>query len=272
LVYNEESSLKIDYKLYFAITIDKNDHLYVSVDKQILVYDTNKEFLSSFDLDESAYCLESDNNGDIYLGMADHIEIYGDSGERKGTWKSLGKESIITSLALDEDYIYVADAGNLVIWKYDKEGNIIAKVGRKDEKKDIPGLIIPSPFFDVEIDPDGFLWAANTGRHSLENYTKEGGIRTSWGAASMSIEGFAGCCNPSHFVILDNGSFVTAEKGIARIKVYNRLGILEAVVAGPDEFIEGTVDLDLAVDSKQRIFTLDHEKKAVRIFSKKEEI
>ena len=85
----------------------------------------------------------------------------------------------------------------------------------------------------------------------------------------MEIEGFAGCCNPSHFVILENGSFVTAEKGIARIKIYNRLGNLESVVAGPDQFIEGTVDLDLAVDSKQRIFAMDQKKKAVRIFSKK---
>ena len=38
---------------------------------------------------------------------------------------------------------------------------------------------------------------------------------------------------------------------------------------GSTVFIEGTVDLDLAVDSKQRIFALDQKKKAVRIFSKK---
>ena len=47
---------------------------------------------------------------------------------------------------------------------------------------------------------------------------------------------------------------------------------LEAVIAGPDAFIEGTVDLDLAVDSKQRIYTIDNKNKAVRIFSKKENI
>ncbi len=271
LNYKEEPSIKIDYKLYFAINIDKKDRLYVSVDKKILVFDAHKNLISSFSMDESAYCLETSDSGDIFMGMADHIEIYNENGLKKESWKSLGKEAIITSLAVSEDYVYVADAGNLVVWKYDKQGNILGEIGRKDEKKDIPGFIIPSPFFDVEIDPDGFLWAANTGRHSLENYTKEGGLRTSWGKPSMAIEGFAGCCNPSHFVILEDGSFITAEKGIARIKVYNRLGMLESVVAGPEDFIEGTVDLDLAVDSKQRIFTLDHKKKAVRIFSKKVE-
>jgi hypothetical protein len=121
----------------------------------------------------------------------------------------------------------------------------------------------------VAIDPDGFLWVANTGRHSLENYTEEGDLRSSWGEFSMEIEGFCGCCNPSHFVILDDGSFVTSEKGIARVKVYNRLGNVVSVVAGPDQFAEGTVGLDLAKDSSQRIYVLDPQKKAVRIFAKK---
>ena len=103
----------------------------------------------------------------------------------------------------------------MIIWKYDKNGNLIGEIGKKNLKKDIPGFIIPSPYFDVNIDPDGFLWTANTGRHSLENYTSDGSFRTSWGNPSMELEGFAGCCNPSHFAILKNGSFVTSEKGIA---------------------------------------------------------
>jgi len=272
LTYKEEIPIKIDSTLYFSITIDKEDRLYVSVDKKILVFDAQKNLISSFAIDESAYCLESDKNGDLYLGMADHVEVFDESGKRKANWESLGSEAIITSIAATEDYVYVADAGNLVVWKYDNQGNRIAEIGRKNEKKDIPGFIIPSPYFDVEIDSDGLLWVANTGRHSLENYSKDGGFRSKWGEPSMAVEGFAGCCNPSHFTMLEDGSFVTAEKGIARIKVYNRLGNLQAVVAGPDEFIEGTVDLDLAIDSKQRIFALDNKKKAIRIFSKKEEI
>jgi len=271
LKYKEEVSIKIEYENYFSLTINAEDKLYVSVDKKILLFDSSNNMIMEFDIEESAYCIESDNKN-IYLGMADHVEIYDTKGRRIKAWKSLGTEAIITSLAVSKDYIYVADAGNLVIWKYDKLGNIIGEIGRKNEKKDIPGFVIPSPYFDIEIDPDGFIWAANTGRHSLENYTENGSLRTSWGIPSMSVEGFAGCCNPSHFVILEDGSFVTAEKGLARIKVYNVLGKLESVVAGPDSFIEGTVDLDLTVDSNQRIFTLDHEKKAVRIFSKKEDV
>ena len=267
LHYLEETPINIDHKNYFAICIDKNDQLYVSVDRKILIYDQKREFISSFELQESAYCIEIDQEGKMFLGMADHIEVFDQSGKRVDLWASLGNDAIITSLAVTKDYLYAADAGNLVIWKYDRVGNIIGEIGRRDVKKDIPGFIIPSPYFDVDIDPDGYLWAANTGRHSLENYTKDGSLRTSWGNPSMGVEGFAGCCNPSHFAILENGSFVTAEKGIARIKIYNRLGNLESVVAGPDQFIEGTVDLDLAIDSKQKIFVLDQKNKQVRIFS-----
>ncbi len=164
----------------------------------------------------------------------------------------------------------MADAGNHIVWKFDKSGNRLKRIGEKDEARDIPGFIIPSPYFDVALDPDGFLWVANTGRHSIENYTKDGDFRTSWGEFSMGIEGFSGCCNPSHFAILEDGSFVTSEKGLARVKVYNRIGALVSVVALPDQFIEGTIGLDLAVDSSQRIYVLDPRQKLVRIFEKKQ--
>jgi hypothetical protein len=82
----------------------------------------------------------------------------------------------------------------------------------------------------------------------------------------MDIEGFCGCCNPTHFAFLPDGSFVTSEKGIPRVKVYDRLGRLAAVVAGPDRFREGVQGLDLAVDQTERILVLDPARRAVRVF------
>jgi hypothetical protein len=52
------------------------------------------------------------------------------------------------------------------------------------------------------------------------------------------------------------------------VKVYNRLGELVSIVAAPDQFSEGVVGLDLAVDSLQRIYVLDPKGKAVRIFER----
>jgi hypothetical protein len=68
---------------------------------------------------------------------------------------------------------------------------------------------------------------------------------------------------------LPDGSFVTSEKGIARVKIIKPTGEFLCVVAGPEQFDEGTVGLDLAVDSQERILVLDPHRKMVRIFTKK---
>jgi len=224
----------------------------------------------SFHTNAPIRSLAVDDKNDLYLGMEDHIEIYDQNGTKQNRWESLGEEAIITSIAISAKSVFVADAGNRIVWKFDKLGTGLQRIGEKNEAKDIPGFVIPSPYFDVAVDLDGFLWVANTGRHSLENYTDDGNFRTSWGEFGMEIQGFSGCCNPSHFVLLEDGSFVTSEKGLPRVKVYNRIGNLVSVVAPTEQFIEGTVGLDLSVDSSQKIYVLDPMQKLVRIFAKKE--
>ena len=268
--YTEVGRIDIELKSVFGVFVGPDDRIYVSGDDSLLIFSGDGILHSTISMVGPAYCLFVDKNHDLYLGMDDHVEVYDRRGAKKSSWGSLGEEAIITSIAVSENNVFVADAGNHIVWKFDKSGNRLKRIGEKDEARDIPGFIIPSPFFDVALDPDGFLWVANTGRHSLENYTQDGDFRTSWGEFSWEIEGFCGCCNPSHFTILEDGSFVTSEKGLARVKVYNRIGDLVSVVAPPDQFIEGTVGLDLAVDSSQRIYVLDPRQKLVRIFEKKQ--
>lgn len=115
----------------------------------------------------------------------------------------------------------------------------------------------------------GELWAVNTGRHALEAYNSKGEQISTWERTSMSIEGFSGCCNPSSIAMLSDGSFVTAEKGLERVKIHLPSGDFKSVVAAPELFEEGTVGIDLAVDSNDRILVLDPAKKMVRIFESK---
>jgi len=267
--FSETGRIPIELPRIYGLAVGPEDNIYVSGDNTILIFSGEGIYQSSISVDEPVHCLAVENNRDVYVGMNDHVEVYDLNGQKKAEWESPGKEAIFTSIALSEDNVFVADAGNLIVWKFDKNGNHLQRIGDKDENRDIPGFIIPSPYFDVAVDPDGFLWAANTGRHSLENYTMDGGFRTSWGKIAMGMDGFCGCCNPTHFIILEDGVFVTSEKGIARIKVHNQLGEMVSVVAGPDQFVEGTVGLDLAVDSAQRILVLDPKQKLVRIFIKK---
>jgi len=267
--YVEVGQIPIDLPHVYGIAINPDDKIYVSGDSSVLIFIKEGSIETTIKTGKAVHCLAIDENRELYLGMIDHVEIYNEKGIKRAHWESLGENAIITSIAVSNQHIFIADAGNRIVWKFDMNGKLQGRIGEKNETKDIPGFVIPSPYFDVAVDPDGFLWAANTGRHSLENYTADGDFRSSWGEYSMKIDGFCGCCNPSHFIILDDGSFVTSEKGIPRVKVYNRLGNLVSIIVGADQFIEGTVGLDLAKDSSQRIYVLDPKKRMVRIFEKK---
>jgi DNA-binding beta-propeller fold protein YncE len=269
--YTELKQIPVNMQKITGIAIGPGEELYVSGDNLYLRLDQDGNISTTVKSGQTAMCLSIDQNKDVYLGMTDHVQVFNQDGILKDRWQSPGEKSLITSISVTSHHVYVADAGNFIVWQYDKMGELIKRIGEKDKSKDIPGFIIPSPYFDLAVDPDGFLWVANPGRLSLENYSKDGNIRSSWGTPGMKIEEFCGCCNPSHFTIFEDGSFVTSEKGIARVKVYNRLGQLTSVVAGPDQFTEGTVGLDLAVDSKNRIYVLDPTRKMVRIFEKKTE-
>ena len=82
----------------------------------------------------------------------------------------------------------------------------------------------------------------------------------------MTVEGFCGCCNPTHFVVREDGSFVTSEKGIERVKIHGPDGSLVGVVAPPELFRPDTRGLALAVDEAGRILVLDPEQARVRVF------
>ncbi len=267
--YTEMASIKLDDNEWRGIAVDAKDQIYISGKNRLLIF-AQQKLLTEYALEGTGLCLAVDTDGKIFVGMGDQIAVYSVQVSCNPRIKLEGNRPLATSLAVSDRFLYVADAGGHIVWQLDKEGNILQRIGKKDKERDIPGFVIPSPFFDVAIDPDNFLWVANPGRHSLENYSPDGGIRSSWGFYAMELEGFCGCCNPTHIAILPDGSFVTSEKGIARVKVYNRIGVLTSVVAPAAQFDEGTEGLDLAIDSMEQIYILDPKRREVRIFKKTE--
>jgi len=216
-------------------------------------------------------CLAFDDEGSLFAGVQDHVEIILKGGERQ-VWPAAGEKAYLTSIAVDEWYVYAADAGSRRIWRYDKaKGGKPLEIGKKDWANGVRGFFIPSPFFDIAVSrADGSLWAVNPGHHALENYRPDGMPLSSWEASGMRIEGFSGCCNPAHFALMPDGGFVTAEKGLPRVKIHNVDGSLRCVVAVPDQFEDGVEGLDVAVDGDGRIYVLDPSKNQIRVFEEKE--
>lgn len=260
-----------------AIVVDGAGDIYVAGDNVI-----KKINSFSIKLSGMAMCLAVTDEGDIYVGLKDHVEVYDGEGKQLAIWKSLGERAVLTSIAVSGDDVFVADAGNRIVVHYDADGNVIKEIGAKDENRNIGGFVIPSPYFDLAIADDGLLRVVNPGEHRIEAYTFDGDLEFSWGKASMKIDGFCGCCNPINFAILADGSFVTCEKGLTRVKIYDADGEFVGVVAGVEQLVAGGVaracylpadcqtgGFDVAVGPDGRIFVLDTMKNIVKIFVKK---
>jgi len=267
ILYSEKINFAVKANSWGGIAV-VDSTIVVAVANNLLKYDFQGKLLSSKTMIDTATCVAVDKNHQVWVGMRHYVVMYDWNGTLVKRWNSFGENAVLTSLAVSNEFVYVADAGNRIVYQCNTNGQLEQKIGEKDEHKGIPGFIIPSPYFDIALDDREFLWAANTGRHVFENYNPDGSLRTSWGITSFRIEGFSGCCNPAHFAIGADNSFVTSEKGMPRIKLYDQHGQFVGVVAAPDSFT-GSLAPDIAVDKKGRVIALDFERNQVRIFEQK---
>ncbi|HEG44208.1 MAG TPA: hypothetical protein ENH94_09190 [Phycisphaerales bacterium] len=266
-----------------AIAIDGSDNIYVTGADKVVIFDTAGKQIRQFPVNGPVRAIAVSTDGNIYIGYRDRVEVLDRGGMTISKWPSLGNKAVITSIAVGAEDVFVADAGNREVVRYDHDGNIVSVIGKKDEDRNIPGFVIPSPYFDLALADDGLLRVVNPGGRRIEAYTFDGDLEFSWGKASAGIEGFCGCCNPVNFAILTDGSFITCEKGLIRIKQYDSDGEFVGVVAATARFIDPkqarvcetpalcqTGGFDVAVDSKDRVYVLDTIRNVVKIFTKKE--
>ncbi len=214
-------------------------------------------------------CVASDEES-IYIGYLTHVAKYDHSGNLLQRWPDLGERTVITSLAIKENLIYTADAGNRRVVIFSSEGEIKGEFEGKSKSEAGHGFIIPSANFDVVVNSYGELWVVNPGKHAIENYSEDGRMRGFWQNSSMDIEGFTGCCNPAEITVREDGYFVTSEKGMVRIKIYDQSGKLMSVVASPKQFKEEGKAPEVCVDEKNIVYALDFDRNVVRVFEPKE--
>lgn len=227
----------------------------------------NGKEIQQVELDHEPVCIHV--HGDvIYIGFRNYLAQYYTDGRLIKEWDSLGERAVVSSIATRGDQVFVADAGNRQVWIFDTHGVLSGSFEGKREADDLHGFVIPSGYFDLAVYMDE-LWVVNPGMHALENYTDDGILRGYWEKTSMKIEGFSGCCNPAQITIDEQGNFITAEKGLVRVKIYKPSGELIGVVAAPDQFKDGVTAPEPVVTETGQIIALDFDQKMIRFFDKK---
>ncbi len=211
--------------------------LYVAHDGAIVAVTDGGNIQTHFELDTNPQCFAFDEQGRCFVGLIERVACYDASGTRVALSEPFAGRPHLTSIAVAGGHVFVADAGNRIVHHLDDKLKMIGQIGRADDGSRKTRFVVPSPYFDVAVGPNDTVWVANTGRHRLEQFHYDGTFLKAWGKFSMGIDGFCGCCNPSHFQLLDDGRFVVAEKGLPRVKVCDAEGELLTVIAGPDAFL-----------------------------------
>jgi len=269
ILYREVSNFRINADEPRGIAVS-GENIIVVTDKLFLKYNYSGKEILRKELPDTATTVSIDSKNEIWVGTRHSAFLLNQEGILLKRWNLFGERSVITSLAVSGENIYVADAGNRIVYRCDTNGQILERIGEKNDEKGVQEFVIPSPYFDLALDDSGLLWAVNPGMHTFENFNRDGSLRTSWGETSFKISGFSGCCNPAYIAILPDNSFITSEKGMPRIKLYDQHGVFKGVVASPDMFgRDNTTAPDVAVDSQERVVALDFGRNQVRIFEKK---
>jgi hypothetical protein len=272
-----------------AVAVGPEDRIYVAGDRAVHVHAAGGARLRQISLDAQPQSLavgsaEHKYPGRIYVGVGNRVEVFDPEGKRVAAWPASSPKALLTSIAVGEHDVYLADAVGRIVLRCDLEGKVLTRIGARDEARNIRGFFIPSPYFDVALGADGLLRVVNPAPHRIEAFTPDGSLEFSWGKSSLGIDGFCGCCNPANMTLLADGRFVTAEKGIPRVKVYSAEGKFLTVVAGPELLApdptaaEETRDthklkvVDVAADSRGRVLVLDPGVRSVRVFEPKPQL
>jgi hypothetical protein len=259
-----------------GIALDADLKIFVSGNRMVATFDSSGRRINRFSIDTTASCIAIDGNN-LFLAMGNRIAHYTSFGKKIAVWKSLYSSGFISSIAVNGNHVYTADAINKRILKYTADGIYVQEIGKKDSLTNSPGFVIPGLHFDIAFGAFNDLWVVNPGKLNIENFTLNGHMQSAWGKASSVNNGFSGCCNPSQMAILPDGGFVTYEKGIDKIKVFDPTGQFLCMVGGAGsfkgktDFQLGNINLvkDIAAGSDGNIYVLDAYNQ-ISVFKKKD--
>ncbi len=244
-----------------SVGIIKNGNVVIGGDSFVACYDPELRMLWNNKTDKPVTAIST--SGDtIFTATTETIRLLNSEGRKIGEWGPFEDSAMITSLSANKSFVVFADAGNKVLMVLDKKGNLKSMIGKSGEP-----FILPSPYFDVAIDAANFIYVANTGKHRIEKRKIDGTMIEQFGGTGTAPEFYCGCCNPAHFTLFPGG-FITAEKGINRIKILNSKGEFVEFISSVNKFTP-SIPIDVASLDGKIIYGANPADSKVYVFNKK---
>jgi len=213
-----------------AVSVSKNGNISLGGESFVALYNPDFKLLWEYETNMPVTALTISGD-DVYAAVQGLIVVLNTKGEKIGEWGPFEDNSMITSLASNDLNVTFADAANKLVFVLDKKGIVKTIIGNTGEP-----FIIPSPYFDVAIGNDNLLYIANTGKLRIETRNIDGTLLGYFGKSGTDPDAFCGCCNPEHFALTPDG-FITAEKGLNRIKILNKKGEFVEMVSSVNNFV-----------------------------------
>ena len=244
-----------------AVAVTKEGRIILGGELFILCYDHdfNLQWEYKPDMPVTALAATGEN---IYAAVQNIILVLNMKGEKTGEWGPYETDAYITSVTVNNTNLAYADAANKKVFILDREGVMKSIIGKPEDP-----FILPSFYFDIALDSENNLFVANTGKRRIEKRKTDGTIISYFGEPGTDKNAFCGCCNPAHLMLIPDG-FVTAEKGINRIKILDEKGEFREFVSSVNRFVPA-LPLDIASADGSVIYGANPADSKVYVFKRK---
>ena len=244
-----------------SVAISKSGLVFLGGESFISCY--NSEFVRQWTLKMPERITAVAVSGDsVFASSVGKVFIVSTVGKQIGEWGPFEVNSIFTSLSANSRIVAVADAANKMVFILRRDGEVLGIIGQRDRK-----FIIPSSYFDVVLTEGDTIYIANTGNHRIEKWNTHGFFISQFGKPGTGPDEFNACCNPAHFALIPGG-FVTAEKGLNRIKILGMDGSFIEFVSVNNKFVP-SVPLDIASTDGKTIYGANEADSKLYVFKRK---
>ncbi len=173
--YLQSAQIAVDLKKVSALAVDADDRIYVAGDKSLCRFSRQGQLEKRIELSDEPTCLTVGNwqhisPGRIYVGFSDHVEVYGPDGAKVAIWPGgLGKNARFTSISTSEHEVFIADAGQSVVQRFDWEGKLLEPFGESNPGHFTSLVNGANAPFDLVVGLDDLVYVVNRRDRRVES-------------------------------------------------------------------------------------------------------